>query len=401
MEFPIEIGLNPFHTEAGFFVMASVVDITERKRTEEKARRNDEKFRVAIESAPNGIVMVNQRGEIILCNSEAEKMFGYGSGELMGQSVEVLVPQEIRSDHPGLRTQFHEHPSKRQMGAGRDLRGVRKDGVEIPVEIGLSPIETTEGTFVLAAILDISERKRGEEKLAEAYQEVQRRNQEMEQFVYTVSHDLRSPLVTTMAFIGFLREDMADKKYEEVNDSLVRIEKANQRMQQLIDDLLQLSRAGRLELKLEDTDVNDVLADVGVYIAQMAEEKGIGIEIAEDFPRVLADRNRLHQALENLLINAIRHGSDLPNPHIRVFWKDAGDEIQLCVADNGQGIAPEYHHKIFLLFQRLETAHEGTGVGLAIVARVAELHGGRAWVESEPGKGAAFWISFPKAEKKL
>ena len=396
VEIPVEIGLNPVKTEAGSFVIASVVNITERKRNEEKFRRDEDRFRIALESAPNGLVMVNATGEIVLCNTEAERMFGYEQGELIGRRVEDLVPMRLRGAHPGMRGHFHESPSKRQMGAGRDLSGVRKDGVEIPVEIGLNPIHTSDGPFVLASIVDITERKMGERRLHEAYRELQRRNQEMEQFVYTVSHDLRSPLVTTMAFVGFLKEDIAEGNLAEVGESLERIEKANRRMQQLIDDLLQLSRAGRMELEIEELDVNRVLAGVVEYVEPMAKDKGVRLDIAGDFPSISADRNRLHRVLENLIINAIKYGAGGTDPCIRVFWKDCGDDFCICVADNGQGIAPEYHKKIFALFQRLDTSEEGTGVGLAIVARIAELHGGRAWVESKPGEGAAFWVSFPK-----
>src|SRR5829696_1925824 len=231
-EIPVEIGLNHIRTEEGSFVVASIVDITERKKQEEK-------FRTIVESVPNGIIMVDQTGAITLSNSEAEKMFGYDRGELIGKKVESLVPMRYQMNHPKDRDRFIDHPQKRQMGAGRDLSGLKKDGTEIPVEIGLNPIETPEGRYILASILDISERKGIDDKLHKAYEEVQQKNQEMEQFVYTVSHDLKAPLVTSMSFMGFLKEDIAGKNFGEVADSLQRLEKAHKRMQELINDLLQ------------------------------------------------------------------------------------------------------------------------------------------------------------------
>ena len=171
-------------------------------------------------------------------------------------------------NHPKDRDRFIDHPQKRQMGAGRDLSGLKKDGTEIPVEIGLNPIETPEGRYILASILDISERKGIDDKLHKAYEEVQQKNQEMEQFVYTVSHDLKAPLVTSMSFMGFIREDIAGKNFGEVADSLQRLEKAHKRMQELINDLLQVSRIGRMELHYEKVPLKEVLAEVAENAAE-------------------------------------------------------------------------------------------------------------------------------------
>src|SRR2546430_87301 len=145
-QFPVEIGLNPLETDEGFFVLASVVDITARKRAEAR-------FRAAVESAPSGMVMINREGTIELINRETERLFGYSREELLGKSIELLVPHRLRERHPGHRTDFFANPQTRAMGEGRDLFGVRKDGTEIPVEIGLNPIETDEGLFVLASVV--------------------------------------------------------------------------------------------------------------------------------------------------------------------------------------------------------------------------------------------------------
>jgi two-component system sensor kinase FixL len=388
-EIPVEIGLNHVRTEQGSFVVASIVDITERKKQEEK-------FRTIVESVPNGIIMVDTTGSITLSNSEAEKMFGYDRGELLGKKVEALVPMRYQSNHPRDRDRFIDHPQKRQMGAGRDLSGLRKDGTEIPVEIGLNPIETPEGRYVLASILDISERKAIDDKLHRAYDEVQQKNQEMEQFVYTVSHDLKAPLVTSMSFIGFLKEDIVGQNYSDVIDSLQRLEKAHRRMQELINDLLQVSRIGRMELHYEKVALKDVLEEVRENAAERIQATKATLKLAPDLPVITADRKRLAQALENLIGNAIKYTSDATHPLVQVLWSDAGSEIHVCVKDNGPGIDPQYHAKIFGLFQRLDSSKEGTGVGLTIVSRIMQLHGGRVWVHSALGQGAEFWLAFPK-----
>src|SRR6185503_5466015 len=165
-EMPIEIGLNPITTDEGAFVLASIIDITERKRAEER-------FRLVVEASPSAILMVNSEGHITLVNTQTETLFGYTRSELLEQRMEILVPERYRGGHPGQRTSFFQHPSTRAMGAGRNLFGRRKDGTEMPIEIGLNPITTDEGTFVLASIIDITERKR-------AGAEIHRLNDELE-----------------------------------------------------------------------------------------------------------------------------------------------------------------------------------------------------------------------------
>ena len=165
-EVPIEIGLNPIQTDEGAFVLASIIDITERKRAEER-------FRVVVEASPSGILMVDREGLITLVNSQTEQLFGYSRAELLGQPVEMLIPKRYSVHHPGHRLSFFEHPSARAMGVGRDLYGLRKDGSEVPIEIGLNPIETAEGAFVLASVIDISERKRSEQVLRESEERLQ------------------------------------------------------------------------------------------------------------------------------------------------------------------------------------------------------------------------------------
>ena len=352
-----------------------------------------------LESVPNGIILVDAQGKIALCNSEAERMFGYTPGELINQSVEVLVPPHSRDVHPSLRQVFHSHPLKRQMGAGRDLAGFTKDGREIPVEIGLNPVSSSDGDFVLASIVNITERKRNEQQLLEAYAELQRRNQEMERFIYMISHDLRSPMVATLGLVELIRSDIEERNFADVADALSRIEGASERMRQLIDDLLELSRAGRMELKRETVDMNRLMAGIVDSVSALAQKRGARISVHGRLPAIDADHNRIRQIFENLLINALKYGTSGPDPSIQIFAKETGEEVRFCIADNGQGIAKEYHQKVFELFQRLDNSQHGTGIGLAIVARIAELHGGRVWVESEPGHGAAFWVALPKSGK--
>jgi PAS domain S-box-containing protein len=397
-EFPLELSITAIPGGDGPPIFtASARDITTRVHAEAALKKNQERLRRVIEAAPNGLLMVDREGKITLCNAEVESLFGYGRDEMIGRPIEMLVPERFRPKHPSYRTGFFDRPVTRQMGAGRDLFGLHSDGREFPVEIGLNPLETDEGIFVLASIVDITKRKALEDDIRSTSDALKQKNLEMEQFIYTVSHDLKSPIVTSLSFIQFVRDDLPKPVPEEIDDSLTRLEKANRRMAQLIDDLLRLSRVGRLELKPEDVDVTALVTDLWRDARERFKDARVEVEVevAAEMPHIRADRARLTQVFENLLNNALKYGTTGPSPRIEVGAVTGGGEVRYFVRDNGRGVAPDFHRRIFALFERLEANKDGTGVGLAIVTRVAELHGGRAWVESTPGQGATFWIAFP------
>lgn len=306
-EFPIEISVAAIDNEEGMSVFtASIRDITKRKIAELALKRNEARLRHVIEATPSGIIIVDKSGNINLINSQVEVLFGHKKEQFIGKPIEFLIPHRFKTNHIHQRKSFFDAPEARQTGAGRDLYGLRNDGIEFPVEIGLSPLVTDEGSFVLASVVDISKRKKMEEKIHHSSNAIQQKNKEMEQFVYTVSHDLKSPLVTS------------------------------------------------------------------------------------------ADHKRIYQVFENLIINALKYACDGPNPKIEFGSRQTVDEFQFFVKDYGPGIAPEYHEKIFGLFQRLDNDNKGIGIGLAIVAKIMQNHQGRVWVESEVNEGAYFWVAFPK-----
>lgn len=354
-------------------------------------------FQSAVEAAPNAMLMVDEDGDIVLVNAQAERLFGYSREEMVGRSVEMLVPGRFKPQHPVYREQFFAAPAARPMGAGRELFANRKDGTEVPVEIALNPVHTRAGMRVLSAIVDITERKRAEQALRRTNQELQQRNMEMEQFVYSVSHDLKSPLVTIVGFVSVLEQDLKSGRPEDVQEALRHIHLAATRMSQLITDLLKLTRAGRMAAEPERVDSGEVVTQVFDHYSSYVHDCKASIHISPHMPILLIDRSRLMQVFENLIGNALKYGCTHAQPHIRIGSEQNGDEVRFYVADNGQGIDPRFHDKVFGLFQRLDNRAEGTGVGLAIVMRIAEFYGGRAWVESEPGSGATFWVAFPAA----
>ncbi len=377
---------------------ANLLKINEelRKNKDVELKKREEWLSSVVEATPNGLLMVNQVGGVVFCNKEFETLFGYQREEIIGRSMDFLVPERYRKSHPGHRGSFFASPQTRQMGAGRDLFALRKDGSEFPVEIGLNPLITENGRFVLASIVDITKRKSLEDRIRQSTSAVRQKNHEMEQFVYTVSHDLKSPLVTSAGFLGMIKEDIASKNYDKLGDSLMRLDRANIRMSQLINDLLQLSRMGRVKLQVELINMFTLVKNITENINQQIKDKSVQLIIQKSLHEISGDRHRIYQAIENLIINALKYACDVPNPKIEIGSKDMGHEIHFYIRDNGPGIAKEYHQKIFGLFQRLESDNRGTGVGLTIVSRAMQLHGGRVWIDSEIGAGATFWLAFPK-----
>ncbi len=234
-------------------------------------------------------------------------------------------------------------------------------------------------------------------RLAALNKTLERKNEEMEQFVYTVSHDLKSPLVSCKGLIGLIREDIADANYVEVEASADKLDTAADQLSQIIDDLLALSRLGRKTPELGEVDVRSVVDNLQSELADRLEAIGARLEVHEPLPAVTADASDFKRVLENLLTNAIKYGCDGPTPVITFGAAEGQRAVCYYVRDSGPGIDPAYHEKVFGLFQRLDTTKPGTGLGLASVAKIMKLHGGRVWVESAPGEGATFWIEFPKS----
>ena len=380
-------------------ILESNRDITVRMQAEGR-------FQALLQAAPDAMIIVDDGGRIQLANAQVEALFGYAKSELLGEGIEILVPERLRQEHGTHRQGFFRAPKTRAMGAGLELYGVRKNGTEFPVEISLSPFKDAEGLVVTATIRDISNRRKSEEMLEQQRMELMRSNteldaanRELEAFSYSVSHDLRAPLRSIDGFSLALLEDYADKLDVEGKKNLERVRAATQRMGALIDDLLSLARVTRSGMRLERIDLSAVAGEVTDKLKESQPNRQIEVRIEEGL-ETTADASLLRIALENLLGNAWKFTSKKPSGHIEFGKTRDNGEAAYFVRDDGAGFDPAYAERLFGAFQRLHSTSEfpGTGIGLATVQRIVHRHGGKIWAESTVGQGATFYFTLAEAK---
>jgi len=396
----LSVSCRPLRDHEGTLCGGVVIlnDMTSRYAAEQNLRLSEERFRALLESAPDAIVIVNPRGRIDLANAQMESLFGYTRPELIGQTIDMLVPERFRGAHAGHRSGFTGAPKRRAMGEGRELFGLRKDGSEFPVEISLSPMEGPDGISVTAAIRDVTERKAAEHKLVQTIAELKRSNDELEQFAYVTSHDLQEPLRMVTSYTQLLATRYSDRLDGDAREFIAYAVDGSTRMRRLIQDLLAYSRAGTSE-EPRGRISSEAALTVALANLEGAIQESSAIVTHDPLPTVSMRHSQLVQVFQNLIGNAIKYRSEhIPRIHITASLHPQG--YVFSVQDNGIGIDPEQFQRIFIIFQRLHgrNAYSGTGIGLAICRKLVERHGGRIWVDSEPGQGSTFHFALVHGE---
>jgi PAS domain S-box-containing protein len=436
----VSVWASPLRDSSGKItgIMTELADIAERKRAErdkvqllasEQAARAEvgieKRYRKLLEAAPDAILEVDRRGRIVLVNAQVERLFGYTRAELLGKPVEILIPGRFQN-HPAHRDIYFGDPVMRPMGTGLELYAKRADGTEFAVDVTLSPNEVEGADRVICVVRDVTERKRAEEQIQTLNQNLEQRtealiatnkalelqNREVEranrlkgEFLASMSHELRTPLNSIIGFSDLLAERGDEQFTPKQKRFIGHIQQGARHLLELINDILDLSKieAGHLELKYEEFNVSAAAAEVLATVRPIAVAKSI--DLTSTFPDELSldgDRLRFKQVLYNLLSNAIKFTA--AGGRVSIDCSEAGGVVQFTVADNGIGIPAEEHEAIFSSFHQVGTTtkgvREGTGLGLAITKRLIEQHGGRIWLQSEPGKGSRFYFTLPlKAEE--
>ncbi|MEP6895035.1 MAG: PAS domain-containing protein [Chloroflexota bacterium] len=381
----------------------TVMDVTDRKLADESLRAAEERYRL-VSSVISDYTFFTTRGEDGLLHlswtaGAFEKITGYTPDEFntRGAWSSTIYPDDVRQDVHDMALLMNNQK------VISEIRVVRKDGEVRWVRVYAHPIwdsENNQLAGIYGAVQDIHAQKQIEQEREKLIRELETKNAELEQFTYTVSHDLKAPIITIKGFLGYLSEDASAGNTKRLEADIQRISEAVDKMHTLLNDLLELSRVGRLMNDPEPVAVEGLVIEAEETLQGRLQNRAIQITVNGQLPTVYGDRQRLTEVMQNLLDNAAKFMGDQSNPKIEIGQRDSSDDgfVTLYVRDNGIGIAPQFHERIFGLFNRLNPDIEGTGVGLALVKRIVEFHGGKIWVESEVGQGAAFFFTLPLAK---
>ena len=377
-------------------------NITERKKFENALRESEEKYRQLVQYAPAGIFEIDMRTRQFLSVNEVMcKYLGYTEEELLERDIYTVLADIQEQDR--LAEKLSLMLGGESKSETLELKMKTKSNQEVWMLVNIRLLRQYGKPLIAQGVVsDTTERVRAEAEREALIAELEANNAELERFTYTVSHDLKSPLITIRGFLGYLEEDAKNQEFDKMQDDIQRISKAAERMQQLLNELLKLSRIGRIVNPPKEIQLHELVDDIVQMMETRLQGANIEVEIDPNLPTIYGDKPRMQEVFTNLLDNAVRFMGDQPNPRIEVGFRQDEEETVYFVRDNGIGIDPRFHDRVFNLFEKLDAASEGTGIGLAITQRIIEQHGGRIWIESEgEGKGSTFCFTLPPQEEEI
>lgn len=394
--FPGDLVISEFWLDDKRYFSGVVRDISDKKKTEKALGDSQRRNQLILESAGEGIYGLDLKGHTMFANPAAEKMLGYKIEEMVGKTQHSLIHHTRADGSPYPSKECHIYAAVKEGKTQLEVNEVfwRKDGTSFPVEYISTPIyEDGEITGAVVSFKDISERKRAEEEREKLLESLQVSNKELEQFAYIASHDLKSPLRAISSLTYWIKEDIEDTCSEETKKNLDLLIGRVNRMESLINGVLTYSRIGKQKPVYNSISLNDLLNDLVDLVAPNYKEC---IHIQENLPTLFTENLKLEQVFANLISNSIKH-CDKNEPEVKVLMEEKGKFLEFSVSDNGPGIDPRYHEKVFVMFQTLKSRdkEENTGIGLAIVKKLIDNKGGRVYIESQAGKGTIIKFLWP------
>ncbi|MFN8383252.1 MAG: PAS domain S-box protein [Anaerolineales bacterium] len=373
-------------------IVGAVQDVTLQKESEKLLKETLLQQNAILDNIPDMAWLKDVNSRYIAVNEQFTKTCGKKAEEIVGKTDYDIWDKSFADKYRKDDLEVIDSGYRRQV---EELQ-LDSSGREYWVETIKTPIRNSTGEIIgtTGIAREITERKKAEIEQKHLINELETKNAELERFTYTVSHDLKSPLVTITGFLSYLEKDARSGNFESFNKDINRIQHAVQKMQNLLKDLLELSRIGRLMNDPVEIKFNEIVKEALAIVEGQTTSKQVQIEIAETDQTVRGDRTRLVEAIQNLIDNAIKFMGDQPEPRIKIGTNvDVQGKSVFFVQDNGIGIEPQYRERIFGLFNKLDTNSQGSGIGLTIVKRIIEVHGGKIWVESQPGKGSTFYFT--------
>lgn len=402
--FPMELGVNEMDVNGQRIFLGTIRDISARRHAEEALAGEANRLKTVLGTVLDGIITIDRVGVIHRFNAAAERIFGYSADEVIGQNIKNLMPEPYHAQHDQYLKNYFTTQQKKVIGVGRTVAAKRKDGTVFPIDLGVNEMQIDGEPMFVGSIRDISERVASEKAISDYVSKLKRSNQELDDFAYIASHDLKEPLRGLSNNAIFLEEDYESVLDDSGKKRLHRIRYLCKRMETLVDELLYFSRLGRQELAIKPVNLNSVITDIEQMMDLSLEEANAKIVIPQPLPTMTCDVPRITEVFRNLITNALKYNNKEEKwIEVGCLERPLSSETNAAIAtfyvkDNGIGIDQVFFNDIFRIFKRLNSESEnekGTGVGLTFVKKIIERHGGQIWLESEIGVGTTFFFTLP------